>query len=291
MSDHASTPAALLSEESGLPFPLKLNKFENFAPTAEQMYKELSLIFVCQGAVRVRVEEEDLIVYAGQCLFINQNRTYTLFPDYSHPVQFLQILFSSKLISQFPGSSIEHKYAFPVLRSDVVHYHLFHSQQTHLADCIRQIKQAMDNEQWGYEITALSHLLEIWHILLLQIQEDISLQGTWSKEERTRCKIILAYIEQNYAQRITLQDLADIIHISKEEFCRFFKRAMICTPIEYLNNFRLNKSLELLMNTDYPIVRIAMDVGFSNASYYAEQFKRFTGHTPTEFRKRAKKKA
>ena len=276
-------------------FPVEIQEFINTsdfsAYSRDAGDKQLLLLSILQGNVSIAIDDERVSLCQGQCIFINENRPYVFELDDSRPLHAIQIRFNSKLISHFPGSNLEHKYALPILRSDVVNYHVFHdftNQEPNPNSSMLQIWEALREQQWGYEVKIMSCLLNIWYSLLSELKELISRESTWSKDERIRCKIILAYIENNYAKKITLQDLADIIHISKEEFCRFFKRAMMCTAIEYLNNFRLNKSLELLMNTDLPIVHIALDVGFSSASYYAEQFKRFTGHTPTEFRRNCK---
>ena len=55
------------------------------------------------------------------------------------------------------------------------------------------------------------------------------------------------------------------------------------TPITYLTKYRLNKSLDLLFSTDMQVTEISYEVGFSNASYYAETFKKYYHCTPKEY--------
>ena len=57
------------------------------------------------------------------------------------------------------------------------------------------------------------------------------------------------------------------------------------SPIEFVRQFRVSKSMELLKNTYLSITEIAYEVGFNNASFYTETFKKLRGITPKEFRK------
>lgn len=56
------------------------------------------------------------------------------------------------------------------------------------------------------------------------------------------------------------------------------------SPIAYLNRYRLTKSADLLRGTQLPVTKIALAVGFNNASYFAESFRKWTGKSPREFR-------
>lgn len=74
----------------------------------------------------------------------------------------------------------------------------------------------------------------------------------------------------------------------KSKCCAIFREQLRKSPVEYLNEYRLNKSVELLTNTDKSILEIAYDTGFSNSSYYTEIFGGRFGCTPSQYRKRAR---
>lgn len=57
------------------------------------------------------------------------------------------------------------------------------------------------------------------------------------------------------------------------------------SPNVYLNQYRINKSIELLKNTDMTMIEIAFSVGFGSASYYSETFRKWTKKSPTDFRR------
>ena len=95
----------------------------------------------------------------------------------------------------------------------------------------------------------------------------------------------LQYINKHYAQDISLEDISVAAHMSKYYFCRQFHEATGATALEYLNNVRLTKVHNLLLNTKMTIDDIAVKTGFSSASTLGRAFKRVYGSSPGKFRK------
>lgn len=94
----------------------------------------------------------------------------------------------------------------------------------------------------------------------------------------------LIYIEQNYHEQLTLQKVADYLGINKSYFCTTFKKVMKQSFCGYVQNFRIEKSKELLINTNDSILNIALNTGFSSSSYFNNIFKKNIGQTPLEYR-------
>lgn len=92
------------------------------------------------------------------------------------------------------------------------------------------------------------------------------------------------YISENYASPITLQDVADHIHMNPAYFSTIFKQSMGSSFKDYLNMVRVEESKRLLANTDYSIINIAIATGFEDQSYFSKVFKKYTGLTPKQYR-------
>ena len=92
------------------------------------------------------------------------------------------------------------------------------------------------------------------------------------------------FIEKNYAEEITIDSLCTEFKINKSYFCNIFKSETGQTFINFLNNYRIEKSKDLLKDLDLSLLDIAHKVGFSNQSYYCTVFKKFTGLTPLKYR-------
>ena len=92
------------------------------------------------------------------------------------------------------------------------------------------------------------------------------------------------YIEENYADSITMDDICSEFNINKCYFCCVFKNKTGTTFVNYLNNYRVEKSKELLQNSSLSLLDISVAVGFNNQSYYSTIFKKFVDMTPLEYR-------
>lgn len=98
----------------------------------------------------------------------------------------------------------------------------------------------------------------------------------------------IEYIMQNYAQPITLTEVAQAIHLSPNHLSKLFPEVSGITFLDYLTNHRIKKAKELLASTDIPVTYIAYDCGFGSFSSFSRIFKKQNGCTPTAFRERTR---
>lgn len=115
-------------------------------------------------------------------------------------------------------------------------------------------------------------------------QSIVAVPYTTSKISR-EFGLIKRYLDSNYADAITLEQLASLAHMSKYYLVHAFTKCTGVSPICYLNKKRLEISKELLSGTNYSIAQIASSVGFSSQSYFAQVFKKDIGISPAEYRK------
>lgn len=94
----------------------------------------------------------------------------------------------------------------------------------------------------------------------------------------------IKYIEENYTNEISIDELCNELNINKCYFCSIFKKETGFTFINYLNSYKVEKSKELLKDPNLSLLDIALAVGFNNQSYYSTVFKKLTSQTPLEFR-------
>lgn len=97
--------------------------------------------------------------------------------------------------------------------------------------------------------------------------------------------LILKYIEQNYANDITLEKLADIAGYSPYHFSRIFKKYSNMTFINFLNRRRIKAAELLLLESGSSITDVAMQVGFASLTTFNRVFKSINGCTPSEYKK------
>lgn len=99
-------------------------------------------------------------------------------------------------------------------------------------------------------------------------------------------RFMLEYIQNNFAKKIRLKDLAVITHMSPARLSVLFKEKTGCTFTEYLIEFRMDKAKEYLIVTHKPIKEISVEVGYEDYSQFTKMFSKVTGMTPQEYRRR-----
>ncbi|OWA37802.1 hypothetical protein B9G55_07110 [Saccharibacillus sp. O16] len=94
------------------------------------------------------------------------------------------------------------------------------------------------------------------------------------------------YIHQRYESKLTVDDIAAAGSVCRSRCCQLFKKHLRLTPNNYLIQYRIQKSCEMLKETNRPVSEIALACGFQSASYFAHVFHKQLGETPQDFRKK-----
>ncbi|MDO4602443.1 MAG: PocR ligand-binding domain-containing protein [Eubacteriales bacterium] len=97
-------------------------------------------------------------------------------------------------------------------------------------------------------------------------------------------KKAIRYISHNFSRNLTLDEVADHVHLNPAYFSTLFKQSTGSSFKEYLNMVRIEESKRLLSNTDYSIIDISLATGFEDQSYFSKVFKKYTGLTPKQYR-------
>lgn len=95
----------------------------------------------------------------------------------------------------------------------------------------------------------------------------------------------IAYIRLNYYSNINVKDVAEHIGISERHLRRMFSQHLNLAPLDYLNQTRVNKAIELLRNTDMSIKEVCFQCGFQSPQYFSRVFKQQTSISPREMTK------
>lgn len=98
------------------------------------------------------------------------------------------------------------------------------------------------------------------------------------------------YINVHYREKITLDDLASLTFMNKYYLSHIFKEHTGFAPIEYLLNKRITEAEKLLITTNLSISQISGIVGFGTASHFSQYFKKTTGYSASEYRKKYQNK-
>lgn len=148
----------------------------------------------------------------------------------------------------------------------------------HLASMVSELQ----NHPLGWETKLRAHLSMLlveyarcWEKHLAQSDEKQSFIGYVTPA--------LAHIDQHYAQRLTVRDIAASVGVSPDYLTRQFHKVTGITPQEYLRRFRFARAMELLQ-AGLPVGEVAARVGFSNLCHFSREFKKEMGVTPSQYK-------
>ncbi len=149
-----------------------------------------------------------------------------------------------------------------------------------------RLKEILETEQTqnalrAYDVSALTYLF------LTQLLKNISATTANSLSSRyNRLTPVLDYIDEHYAESITLKKLSDLLGVTPQHLCTLFRKIMNTRIFEYINLVRIKKSKEFLLAQPNLAIRdIAHLNGFEDVSYFCYIFKRVEKITPGDFRK------
>lgn len=124
--------------------------------------------------------------------------------------------------------------------------------------------------------------------IAIDILESYSIQDEIVEEYSDFIKKSIKYIKENYNSKLTLEKVANYVHLNPQYFSRIFKNETRISFTDYLNRIKIEKAIELLVSTSYPAYKIAVETGFSDASYFNKIFVEVMGMTPCKYRRKMK---
>lgn len=150
---------------------------------------------------------------------------------------------------------------------------------------IFEIIKTYDEEDYHRSLKAKSYLLMLIYLLLSE-QKEKRQQSTVIKSDRYRERMaeIVNYIEVHYKEELSIDDLANKFELSNGYLSKLFKDHLEITVKDFITSVRLKNAYNDLLNTDYPIIEIALNHGFPNIKSFNAIFKKEYHDTPSHYR-------
>ena len=128
------------------------------------------------------------------------------------------------------------------------------------------------------------HLLQVILVRILRNFDRSARIVPSRKKVSKECAAARRYIDTHFRESLTLDQLAEIVHINKYHMVHSFTKAYGVSPINYLLSLRLQESRYLLQSTDYSMSQISQMVGFSSPCYFSQVFHKAMGMSPRDYR-------
>lgn len=257
---------------SGGDFHLEIN-MEQFPITGECLY------FINPGelhsivAEKAGVSSEDAVVFDPAILSFESYDTAQV--ELIRPIQEHELVFPRCIPANHP--------AFPALLQcfqDVTH---FFGPRQDLGEFPANSCLGASTDNLTKQLYIKSALLRMLAILT---HHELFTSTVRNYDKRVEAiKTTLSYIKENYHDKIYVKDLAELLNMNEQYFCRFFKKAIGRSPMEYVNDYRIKQAIHKLKETSLSITDICLECGYNNLGNFLREFKKCTGTTPLQYRK------
>lgn len=236
------------------------------------------LFYVIRGGGKFEVEDDEFEVKEDDMIVINPNVSHT---EKGIPGEEFEYIVLGIDGLQFIGEQNNEQYDFST--------HNYHDYKHEILFYLRSLVEEVKQKDDSFE-SMCQNLLEILIINMIRRTKK-KLLITPSKKVTKECRFIEQYINDHYAEDISLQKLSELTYLNKYYIVHSFKKYKGMSPISYLIEKRIFEAKNLLESTDYPVSKISDMIGFSSQSYFSQTFKKETGVTPNHYRKTCENKS
>lgn len=249
-------------------------------------HNDLEINLIREGEAVFQVYQKSYRVRTGEGFLLNRNVPHSCSSPGNEHVRYSTILVRPDFLYGDFGSDVERKCFQPFLQNSAIpciHLTGFDENGKEILQKLNQVEEAFDRKRFCYELKIKGLLCEAFAMILYGHRQELTKFVPANLQELERLEKMLNYLNMHFTEVISLQDLADQVHLSREVCCRFFKKMTGKTITGYLEEYRVNKSFSLVQSGQYSMTQITEMVGFSNPSRFASAFRKRFGCNPGEY--------
>lgn len=249
-------------------------------------HDEMEIIYVKKGSGVIMVDFKQYPVSAGTIALIIPGQLHSIEQNSQDIMEYENIIFHPNILISKKTDTCNTDFFQPLLSGKIsipTLYEPADPQYPEIAACVDANDEICKTDPEGYQLFIKSQLFMLFFIIFNKCSKQEPIKKDYKSLEKM--KLILKYIENNYMNKITIEDIANEVHLSQSHFMKYFKNTMGTSFIDYLNEYRLTMASRLLLSSDSSILDIAAEVGFDNLSYFNRTFKKHFGQTPSAYRK------
>lgn len=247
-------------------------------------HEHLQLYYFVEGRAILECGHNRFKVSPGNVAVVNSNELHYL-ESLSDDLEFYVIRIEPTFLFSNQVDLLQTKYLAPLALNRIAFQNLIESD-AQILDCVTSTLQEYFTKETGYELAIKASIYQLIVLLLRRYVGKILTKNDFEERARTlkRFEDVFQIIENNYAEKISLKELADSVNISACHFCRTFKQITGKTTTDYINGVRLEKAVCFLEQTNLNITEIALKCGFDSVNYFSRLFRKYYNTSATKFR-------
>lgn len=246
-------------------------------------HDEFQFIHVVKGEAIFQINEEKIFIAEGEGLFINSGCLHMAKDRNDSDCAYICLNVSPNFVL---SQELYTTFVKPYYQATNIPYLLLDPNElwaNSILSYILNINQMIKQNSPFYEIDVSLQLTLIWKNLIMNGIELEYEQSIVVKSNRM--KQMLSWIHLHYSEKILLDDISRVGQLSRSECCRYFKRMLKTTPLNYVTDYRIQKSLILLQQPEANVTDVAYQVGFNSTSYFIDKFRKSMNLTPLAYKK------
>lgn len=272
------------------PYWIRKGSLFGYFHNAFHHHPEIQLEYIVAGSgIQIigntysRFKTDDMILMGSGLPHLRKCDTIYLDPKYKSKSEIITLIFDAGLFSNT-------LLTFPELKN--VKTLLENSKRGILikGETKQNIVQLLQQSLRKDPIKRIGLLLEI--LQLISDSPEVSfilnspIEAAFSERSTNRLSKIYTYALENFKEKITIKEIAQVANLSEHSFCRFFKNNFKHNFSSFLQELRINYASTLLVETESPISEICFESGFNNFTNFNKAFRKVHNMTPSSFRKK-----
>lgn len=247
----------------------------------------IEVLCVLQGEAKQQVNEQIFYVEAHDVLVINKGDIHGTWCEKEDVCKILVLKFLPDIIKSSSIYDSKYIYSFLQRRSEQIYYlKNIAFENSNIYELFMGVLREYEKKAVAHEIFIKGYIYQIIAILIrngtLNVYQDLP-----QEDDLKLISPLIAYIEKNYHENITLDQAANRVNMSYYHFSRYFKKVTGRNFKEYIDFVRVSEAEKRLISSDMLISQVAYEVGYNNLSSFNRVYKRIRGYSPSKI-KRAK---
>ena len=272
--------------QMGQEFPLHvfITDTQEFPP---HWHEAVEVIYALEDDLRVGINHVIHTLKARDILLVGGGDVH-YFPPLTRPVQRIIIQFDLAFFESFATLFRDKRFTVALLRENVDP--MVEGAASVHADMESQllaILKESHEKQEGYKLALKARMYDLLILLLRRVpMEQISPHEKNRRLSRLeRLELVLRYVENNFDRTLPLEEVATLANFSVFHFTRFFRETTGMTFGQYVNQFRVEKAVDALINTNDTITEIVFRSGFNSAKTFNRVFRQIKGCSPSAYKR------
>lgn len=258
-------------------FPVRLNlSHGRYSETTQPLYhSDIEFHLMCQGRGQYFIQDRNYQLEKNCVVIIHKNEVHNYIADSQSNIKKICLVFSPNLLDgRKAGLEV-------ISEMQAVHFLQLSERHATTAEMMLQsVAEELRTQPTYWQESIADHIEILLTMLHRAVKDESEKQALLDPEVQE----VINYLDNNYAEGLTLPDLANHFCMSQYALSRRFKRYFGLGFKKYLIHRRVVEAKRLLEETDFKVARIASDVGFNNLSAFNRDFLALTGVNPSAFR-------